>query len=125
MGPGLRPYVKYDWPSHVFLAGALEGGGIGLIDQQETRDAEDFVIRFKPRGFRLTPLDAIEAYQAQQLEFAKLAAEREYEKRHKLSPKARAEVQQVEDAAGMQHLPTIPETPIKRRGRPKKVTVDG
>ena len=71
------------------------------------------------QGFRATPLDAIDALEAEQLEHATLAAEREHEKTHKLSPKARAEVTAAEDAAGSVHLPTIAETPVRRRGRPK------
>ena len=38
------------------------------------------------------------------------------------SPKAVAEVARVEEAAGARHLPTIPETPIRRHGRPVKKT---
>lgn len=123
LGPGLRPYVKRDWPCMVYRAQALPAGGIEIVES-DTADDEQHYGRLKPRGFRLTPADAIAAVHAQQTEAATLAAERGYDKQHKLSPQARAEVQAQEDAAGSQHLPTIPETPIKKRGRPVKIRTE-
>ena len=63
---------------------------------------------------RATPLEAIDALKAQQLEFSKLAAERTHETR-RMSPQAQMEVTAAE-AEVASHLPTIPETPIRRRG---------
>ncbi len=119
MGPGLRPYIKHDWPSWVYRAGSLSAGGIAILDSQAIDEHQ--YDGFRANGYRLTPLEAITAFEAQQVEFAKLAAEREYDKRHTLSPLAAAEVTAVEADAGAQHLPTIPETPIRRRGRPRRV----
>ncbi len=62
---------------------------------------------------------AVEAYEKQQQEYAKLSAHRNYEDRN-LSAKAKAEAENAEDNAGDEHLPAVPVTPIKRRGRPRK-----
>ena len=120
MGPGLRPYVKYDYPMMVHLAGSLPKGGVGILEQIIV---EDDTRRTAARsvGYRDTPLEAIDAFNEQQLEYAKLAAERNFEVR-RMSAHAQREVVQAEADAGAQHLPTIPPTPIKRRprGRPRK-----
>lgn len=115
LGPGLRPYVKRDWPSMVHRAAQLTTGGIEIVEQQIV-ESEDQYDRLRSRGFRLTPLEAIAALEAFQKEAAALAAEREYEKRHGLSPQAVAEVNAVEEAAGATHLPTIAETPTRAAG---------
>ena len=112
MGPGLRPYVKRDFPMMMHKAGRLSGGGIGIIDTYIVDEKQH--PRYVQSGFRDTPLEAIEAYEAEQLEFAKLAAERNFEVR-RMGTHAQAEVATAEAAAGARHLPTIPETPIKPR----------
>lgn len=114
MGPGLRPYVKRDWPSWVYKAGQLPQGGLDIVDTRQIEQHE--YDRLHANGYRLTPLEALEALEAQQTEFAKLSAEREWEKKNRLSPRAITEVSQWEDEAGAQHLPTIPETPHGLRG---------
>ena len=106
----------------MFLWGALPGGGQGLIASEEAK-TPDQRHAFETRGFRMEPLDAKTAFEAQQLEIAKLAAEREYEKRHGMSANARAEVEATEDAAGSQHLPTIASVP-RKRGRPSKLSAE-
>jgi len=116
-GPAGRPYVHRVYPTWSFRAGEVPGGGIGLV---ETRIAETEAQRTaaESSGFRMEPLEAIKAYEAQQLEYAKLAAEREYEKRHgKISARARQEVEAVEDAAGARHLPTIAPRPGRKAGQ--------
>jgi hypothetical protein len=81
-------------------------------DEQQERQA-------RTRGFVRGPDNAIKALEAQELEFATLAAEREHEKKH-LSQRAVAEVERTEDQT-IEHLPVIPETPIRRGpGRPRK-----
>ena len=120
LGPGLRPYVKRDWPSWVYKAGQLPAGGLDIVDTRQIDQHE--YDRLHANGYRLTPNEALEALDGQQLEFAKLSAEREWEKKHRLSPRAIEEVARAEDHAGAQHLPTIPETPHGLRG--KHVTSD-
>lgn len=136
LGDGERPYVPHrQFPMMLHLAGTFTGGGLGIIQTQIVgrvisdpktgvpMEGHNDVAAYEAaieRGFRETPLEAIEFYNEQQLEYAKLAAERAYEVRHKLSPKAAAEIAAAEEDAGAVHLPTIPETPIKRRGRKPK-----
>ncbi len=115
MGPGLRPYVKRDYPMMLHRAAQLASGGIEIVETLTVDDA-DHHRRMERNGFRATPLEAIEALTGQQLEYAKLAAEREWEKTHRLSPRAVAEVTAAEDEAGAVHLPTIDETPHGLRG---------
>ena len=115
MGPGLRPYVKRDYPMMLHKAWQRPSGGIDILDTQIVDD-EDHRTRLEANGYRATPLEAIDALVSQQAEFAKLAAEREFEKTYRLSARAAAEVALAEDAAGAQHLPTIPETPHGVRG---------
>lgn len=136
LGDGERPYVpNRQFPMMLHLAGTMHGGGLGIVQTQIVGnvvfdkltgvplEGHNDVAAYEAavaRGFRETPLEAIDAYTAQQLEYAKLAAEREYEVRHKLTVKAITEVRAAEEDAGAVHLPTIPETPIRRRGRKPK-----
>ena len=113
MGPGLRPYIFRQFPMMMHLAGSLPQGGLGILEQVIVED-EEAATRAHGMGFRDTPLNALDAYQAQQLEYAKLAAERNYERR-RMSPQANAEIDRAEDVAGAVHLPSVPVTPIKRR----------
>ncbi len=114
--PG-RPYVKRDYPMMLYLAGRPESG-MGpdtLLEQEEVDAGEGSRYEFlRSRGFRETPLEALAAFKAQQTEFAELAANLEYQKKHQLSPKAAAEVEAAQDASP-HHLPMVPETPIKPR----------
>ena len=137
LGDGERPYVPgRQFPMMLHRAGTLPGGGLGILETtivgHVTTDAAGIPVSGHAddaaydaayaRGFRPTPLEALEAYQVEQTAIATLAAERNYEMR-RMSPQANAEVAHAEAAAGMQHLPTIAETPIKPRprGRPKTV----
>lgn len=115
MGPGLRPYVKRDYPMMLHLAGPPKGG-LGAPEIIETIEvgSEREARSHESRGFRPTPLDALAHYDAQLTEFATLAAERNSEVR-RAGEKAKGEVERAEAAAGAQHLPTIPETPIRHR----------
>lgn len=141
LGLGKRPYAHRTFPMMLHKAGNLPGGGLGIVETMIVgsvtyredglakipiggTDDEPARLEAYSRGFRDTPLEAVEYFETQQLEFAKLHAEREYEKKHKLSPNAVAEINAIEDIKGSTHLPTIPETPINRkRGRPKKAAV--
>ncbi len=116
-GPGLRPYIKREYPMMLHLAGPPESGlgAITIIDQI-TVDSDHEAEAPYARGFRDTPLDAILAYEAQQLEFAKLAANLDYQKKNELSPRAAAEVDAAQDAHPT-HLPMVPVTPIRPKAK--------
>lgn len=122
MGPGRRPYQFQRFPMMMHKAGppASGAGAITIIDTEQADD-EQRAMNLKSRGFRETPLDAIEAYEADALERAKLSAEIEYDLKHKLSPKAVAEVRAAQDEVSG-HLASVPETPVKprRRGKAKE-----
>ena len=117
MGPGLRPYVRREYPMMLHLAGRTGQGksGAPVIIEQVVLEDDRQMDYYKSRGFRETPLEAIDALTAQEKEFAELAAERAYEVHHtKLSQKAIDEVAAAEAAVGG-HLPTVPETPIVKK----------
>lgn len=117
-GYAKRPYVKRDYPMMLHLAGRPASGiGPDTILEQEIVDGpgpqEEFL---RSRGFCDTPLDALAAFKAQSQEFARLAANLEYQKKNELSPLAAAEVEAAQDAHDG-HLPMVPVTPIKPRAK--------
>lgn len=117
MGPGGRPFVFHRYPMMMHKAGRPENGlGPHVITESREVSGENAQTALEHEGFRETPLEAIDAFEAQTVEIAKLAAEIEYDKKHKLSPGAVAEVEQAQ-AAHRGHMPTVPETPIKPRGK--------
>lgn len=112
LGPGLRPFVFRPYPVAMYRAESADGGPIIA----ETREAKSAVeeANFRNRGFADSPLEAIELLNKQALEFAKLAAERNFEVR-RMGAQAKAEVERFEqDTDG--HQPTIEPTPIARPG---------
>lgn len=119
-GVGQRPYVYREYPSMMFLAGPPSGGlgAITIIEQVEV-GGDNEAEHYRQRGFRQKPLDAIEAYEAQQLEFARLAAEQNYDVKNRLSEKAGEEVRAAQ-AATSGHLPSVPVTGIKPRAKDKE-----
>lgn len=121
MGPGLRPYVKRDYPMMLHKAWQRPSGGVEILHTQIVDDVDQRT-RFEANGYRATPLEALAALEVQQTEFATLAAERAYEKQHRLSARAVAEVTRAEEDAGANHLPTIAETPHGLRGTPVDLT---
>lgn len=117
-GPGEKPYVFREYPKMLYKAARVAGKGIQVV--------ETFVVgndleqrNMESRGFHGAQEEAISAIEREQAEFGKLAAEREFEiQRGRLSERAAAEVRAAEAEHGASHLPTVPETPIRRRGRP-------
>lgn len=124
-GPAERPYVYHEFPLMLHKAGKpLDANGepklgkVEIIDTKTVTSADEET-RENANGFYRNPAEAVLKCEAQAVEIAKLAASIEYEKRHKLSPNAVAEVERAQNAhAG--HMPTVPETPIKPRGRPAR-----
>lgn len=122
-GPPGRPYnpnIKY--PTRMYKATRQADGtrtleGMTAADEHERRNLES-------RGFVYGGQQAaIDALDQEQTEHGKLAAEINFEAR-RMSDGARAEVEAAQEAAGARHLPAIPTTPTKRRGRPAKVKAD-
>lgn len=117
-GPGRRPYQFQPYPMMLHLAGR-PASGLGkatIIDTQQV-GSENEANLYRSQGYRNTPLEAIEMWDKQQFEFAELAAERNWQMAHgRVGEKAQAEVVRAE-ANAVDHLPDVPVTPIKPRGK--------
>lgn len=106
MGPGMRPYVYRQFPMMMHHA-----SNPTTIDDQQVAMDENDERSLRSRGFRSTPLEALEAHNAQALEYAKLSAELEHEKHFKLSQAAAAEVTAAQNETSG-HMPTMPIAPL-------------
>lgn len=119
-GPPGRPYTYVAYPTRMYKATRLPSGDrtfeaqtAASADEQRNLESRGYVA-----GGQQAALDALEAIERSH---AELAAEINYQARHGMGDRARAEVESAQEAAGARHLPMIPETPIKKRGRPVKV----
>lgn len=110
-GPPGRPYVKHEYPMMLHKAGRRDGVSMDILETCIVPD-EGGRERERHRGFYATPKEALEAFAALDLEIARAAAERAFTER-RMGPKAQAEAA-VADAAVGTHVPSVPETPIKK-----------
>jgi hypothetical protein len=121
-GPGKRPYVYREFPKRLYKAVRSDKGGV--VFEGFTVHDETEVVNMRSRGYWPTQGEALTALEREHTEHGKLAAERNFEIAYgRISEKAAAEVRAAEAEHGAKHLPMVPETPIKRRGRPAKVAV--
>lgn len=120
---GLRgPRVYQEYPKMLYKAGRSERTNkIELVDKQIAKDAQEEA-NLLSRGFTFGPDKAIEAQEAREREVATIAANRAFNDRN-LSDAAKREVAAIEDATP-DHVAEIPETPVRRRGRPARQTDD-
>ncbi len=119
-GKGEKPFRMQEFPKALYKLIHVSGKGLEIESSVTVMDADE-ERKQRAKGFAMLP-EAQERAERQQTEFAKLAAEREYEIAHgRISEKATKEVRQAEAEHGAMHLPAVPETPIKKRGRPAKV----
>lgn len=96
------------------------GKGI-VLDESHIVNDEHEQRNMQSRGFHLTQGDAVAAVEKEHTEHGKLAAEMNFEIKHgRISPAAAAEVEAAREEYGTRHMPVVPETPIKRRGRKPK-----
>lgn len=118
---GLRgPRTYQEFPKMLYKAGRNDRNQIAILSRQSAETPED-ERRLQSQGFVFGPEKAIEACEAQEREIATLAANRAYQERT-MSPQAQAEAAAVDDSTS-DHVPVIPETPRKPRGRqPKTLT---
>ncbi len=93
---------------------------IGAYDSIVARDAQDKLIK-KGQGWCDSQADAKAAAFADHRALATDAAISHEDDKKILSPKAMAERERIDDAAD-DHIAEIPHTPVKRRGRPVRVT---
>lgn len=118
-GPPGRPYTYQPFPTRMYKA-LRQADGSRTFEAFTANDAHE-QRNLESRGFVVGGQQAaLDALSAQELEHATLAAEINYDARYRLSEKARADVDAAQAQAGARHLPVVPETPIKKRGRPKK-----
>jgi hypothetical protein len=102
---------RTEYPKMIYRAESADGGpriaGYKIVpDETQERVALG-------QGWSRSQEEALEAVTAQQLELAKLAANRAYNDKW-MSDKARAEAAAVDEST-IAHLPEIPRTPIRKR----------
>lgn len=113
-----RPYVYQPVPAMMYYATRPAGGG-AVTFEEEIAETEIQVINMRSRGWSDGQVEALQALEARETQRAVAAAERHASDRT-LSERAQAEAEAY-DATVPDHVPEIPETPVKRRpGRPKK-----
>jgi hypothetical protein len=115
-GPPGRPYTYVELPRRLYTATRQADGTRTL--EGFTVHTDDELRNMQSRGYCLTQQDALDALDREHTEHGKLAAELNYEAR-RMSAKAATEIDSAQAAYGAKHLPSMPETPIKKRGRPK------
>ncbi len=113
-GPPGRPYQFRAYPTMMYKADRRDGTGpIVVVAREEAADEVDRA-RLESMGFVYGGQPAaLAAFEKQQVEFATIAAARNYEDRN-MGERAKAESAMVE-ANSTEHVPAIPETPIVRR----------
>ncbi len=113
-GPGLKPFVYHEFPKWLHRAGRTPAGVPVIVDAQiaETDVQEANLLS---RGFREGQEAALALLHATDREHAILAANRAASDRT-MSPRAQAEAAAIDEQT-IEHLPVIPETPVKPRAR--------
>lgn len=117
-GPPGRPYVYREYPTMMYRVGRNAQGQTAVLDKQVAETPMERE-NLESRGFLHGGVKvAWEAFEAHERELATLAAERHFELQ-RMSEGAQRDVAAVEAAAGMRHLGTIAEEPVRRGpGRP-------
>lgn len=114
--PG-RPYEYREYPTQMYKATRQPDGTRTLEGERAENETERE--RLERLGYVWGGRQAaVEALERQELEFAKLAAERNHEVRT-MSEGARTEVAEYEATHGITHHPTIPETPVPAHSKAK------
>ncbi len=125
-GPPGRPWGSKDGPGGEFPKMIYKG----VRQADGTRTLEHFIVQnddeqrnLQSRGYSLTQQDALDVLDREHTEHGALAAELNFEAR-RMSHKAAAEIDAAQQAHGVKHLPAVPHTPIKKRGRPVTIKTD-
>lgn len=114
-GPPGRPRQAVgflEFPKMLSLAGRNSQGIPGIVDHQTVHDPSEEA-RYLAKGYRAGEDTALEALHARDSEIATLAANRAFQEKT-MSPAAQQEAA-AWDASTADHLPAIPETPIRKR----------
>jgi hypothetical protein len=121
-GPPGRPFTFHEYPLMVYQASRPSTGGPPVLVHEIVHD-EPQERQLASRGYVRGPDHAVAQLDAQELEIAKLAAERHYDER-RMSARAQAEASAVDDST-IDHVPSVPEMPIRRGpGRPRKEEIE-
>ncbi len=114
-GPPGRPHTFREYPTMMYRAGRLDHGPIGILDAQ-VAESEAERSNLESLGFvHGGQGEAIKAFEKQQLEYATIAAARNYEDRN-MGDKAKVESAWVE-STNTEHIPAIPEGTMDRKLR--------
>lgn len=117
-GPPGRPYEYQAYPTRMYKASRPKAGGPPTFEGADAGNDQERASLERLGFVHGGQAAALAALEQREFEIAELAANRHFTDR-KMSEKAQAEAERA-DATTIQHLPVIPETPVKRRGRPKK-----
>lgn len=118
-GPPGREARFTEFPLMLYKAVRSPTGGPPLVEHYIVED-EQQERNMRSRGWVRGPDNAIKELEASEQGVAIAAAERAAADL-RMSEKARTEAAKVDDST-ISHLGEIPETPIKRRGRPRRVS---
>jgi len=116
-GPAGRPFVYAEYPLMLYRAKRRPEGGKDPILEQFIVEDEQQERNMQSRGWVRGPDNAIKALEQSEHGLAQAAAERAYQDRL-MSDRAKAEAAAVDETT-IQHLGSIPETPIHKKGWPK------
>ena len=119
-GPAGRPFVYAEYPLMLYRAKRRPEGGKDPILENFTVHDDQEERNMQSRGWVRGPDHAIKALEASEQGLAQAAAERAYADQ-RMSDKAKAESAKADEST-ISHLGEIERKPIKRRGRPIKIT---
>src|SRR5207245_5004672 len=116
-GPPGKSFVFSEYPLMLYRAKRRPEGGKDPILEQFIVEDEQQERNMQSRGWVRGPDNAIKALEQSEHGLAQAAAERAYQDRL-MSDRAKAEAAAVDETT-IQHLGSIPETPIHKKGWPK------
>lgn len=122
-GPPGRPREQVgqqDYPALFYKMKRRDTNGDFVIEHYQEAGSDTEANALRARGYGRGQAEGIAVVEGYEQSIAVAAAQRAKTERS-MSDKARAEAQLADDATG-QHLPSVPVTPIRKRGRPVKVT---
>lgn len=104
------------WPALFYKMARSKTNGDFIVEHYVEAADENEARNLESRGYRNGQVAAIAFVKEQEQAHAVAAAERAFQER-KMSEKAQAEARMADDATSA-HLPEVPVTPIRKRGRP-------
>lgn len=115
---GFQPF-----PVMLYKAGRNDQNQIDVIMPGKQAHSEAERAQLEREGYVIGPDLAVAKAEALEQDIAVAAAERDYTDR-KMSPAAQAEARAY-DASVAEHVAEIPRTPVRKRGRPRKIDTTG